>query len=318
MVSLAGAHDRRRAQSADEEVAERLVVRQAVEDLPDPRRTIVFLAFWEDLSHAEIAETVGLPLGTVKSHVRRGLIELHQQLEGVRHESTLTSSDLAGLALDPTDGPRRRARARRDLPRVRRPASPRLTDVRRRAGGDAAGARPPELRAQVLARGRGRSDARAACRSAPDRAGDARRGVPLWLAGVAAALALLAGVGLGASAPGRTTLPERSTAGGAPGPSWPPTPHRPRQRRRARRSPSAVQTDDTFTHPGQRERARRRARRPRGLADQRRRQADGRARPARRGRRRGVRRAAWTSSTRATASSTSPSSPTTATPPTPG
>jgi RNA polymerase sigma factor (sigma-70 family) len=73
--------------SVDDEVAERLVVRQAVDELPDPRRTIMFLAFWEDRSHAEIAETVGLPLGTVKSHVRRGLIKLHQQLEGVRRES---------------------------------------------------------------------------------------------------------------------------------------------------------------------------------------------------------------------------------------
>ena len=73
--------------AADEEIADRLVVRQAVEELPDPRRTILFLAFWEERSHAEIAETVGLPLGTVKSHVRRGLVKLHQQLEGVRHES---------------------------------------------------------------------------------------------------------------------------------------------------------------------------------------------------------------------------------------
>ena len=73
--------------AADEEIADRLVVRQAVEELPDPRRTILFLAFWEQRSHAEIAETVGLPLGTVKSHVRRGLVKLHQQLEGVRHES---------------------------------------------------------------------------------------------------------------------------------------------------------------------------------------------------------------------------------------
>ncbi len=75
-------------ESADREVADRLVVRQAVEELPDPRRTIVFLAFWEGLSHAEIAESVGLPLGTVKSHVRRGLVTLHQQLEGVRRESS--------------------------------------------------------------------------------------------------------------------------------------------------------------------------------------------------------------------------------------
>jgi RNA polymerase sigma factor (sigma-70 family) len=72
------------AEPADHALADRLVVRQAVQDLPDPRRTIVFLAFWEERSHAEIAETTGLPLGTVKSHVRRGLAHIHQQLEGVR------------------------------------------------------------------------------------------------------------------------------------------------------------------------------------------------------------------------------------------
>ena len=71
-------------EAADHAVADRLVVRQAVQDLPDPRRTIVFLAFWEERTHAEIAATTGLPLGTVKSHVRRGLIHIHQQLEGVR------------------------------------------------------------------------------------------------------------------------------------------------------------------------------------------------------------------------------------------
>jgi len=72
------------SEPADHALADRLVVRQAVQDLPDPRRTIVFLAFWEERSHAEIAETTGLPLGTVKSHVRRGLVQIHQQLEGVR------------------------------------------------------------------------------------------------------------------------------------------------------------------------------------------------------------------------------------------
>lgn len=73
-------------QSADEQVTERLVVRQAVDELPDPRRTVVMLAFWQDLGHTEVAESVGLPLGTVESHVRRGLIQLHQQPEGVRRE----------------------------------------------------------------------------------------------------------------------------------------------------------------------------------------------------------------------------------------
>lgn len=86
VVTLPGATDSVE-QSAADQVAEQLVVRQALEDLPEPRRTIVFLAFWEERSHTEIAERVGLPLGTVKSHMRRGLIKLQQQLEGVRHES---------------------------------------------------------------------------------------------------------------------------------------------------------------------------------------------------------------------------------------
>ena len=85
IAALPDADATRGDQSADQDVTERLVVRQAVEELPDPRRTILFLAFWEERSHTEIAEAVGLPLGTVKSHVRRGLIQLHQTLEGVRH-----------------------------------------------------------------------------------------------------------------------------------------------------------------------------------------------------------------------------------------
>lgn len=73
--------------NAEPDLAERLVVRQAVQEMPEPRRTVVFLAFWEERTHAEIAASTGLPLGTVKSHARRGLIELHQLLEGVRHGS---------------------------------------------------------------------------------------------------------------------------------------------------------------------------------------------------------------------------------------
>lgn len=66
---------------------DRLVVRQAVDEMGEPRRTILLLAFWQDLTHADIAASTGLPLGTVKSHLRRGLIQLHRTLEEVRHGS---------------------------------------------------------------------------------------------------------------------------------------------------------------------------------------------------------------------------------------
>ena len=68
------------------EVVDRLVLRQHLDDLGEPRGTILRLAFHEDLTHEEIASRTGMPLGTVKSHVRRGLLQLRRTLEEVRHE----------------------------------------------------------------------------------------------------------------------------------------------------------------------------------------------------------------------------------------
>lgn len=50
---------------------------------PDQRRVVALSA--QGMSHAEIAETTELPLGTVKSHVRRGLLQLRSAL---RREAT--------------------------------------------------------------------------------------------------------------------------------------------------------------------------------------------------------------------------------------
>lgn len=44
-------------------------------------RQMLALAFFRGLSHDEIAEQTGLPLGTVKSHIRRALTTLKQMLE---------------------------------------------------------------------------------------------------------------------------------------------------------------------------------------------------------------------------------------------
>lgn len=71
----------------DAQLVDALVVRQLVAGLPDPRGAIVRLAFWHDLTHAQIADELGLPLGTVKSHVRRGLSQIHARLEEVRDAS---------------------------------------------------------------------------------------------------------------------------------------------------------------------------------------------------------------------------------------
>ena len=60
-------------QGADEalhsqEVSKRL--RTILNDLPDEQKTVVLLSFYQDKAHSEIAEELGVPLGTVKSRLR--------------------------------------------------------------------------------------------------------------------------------------------------------------------------------------------------------------------------------------------------------
>ncbi len=56
-------------------------VRAALAQLTPERRRLISLAFLQDLSHQQIAEVTGLALGTVKSHLRRGLAQLRDYLE---------------------------------------------------------------------------------------------------------------------------------------------------------------------------------------------------------------------------------------------
>lgn len=63
---------------------DRLFVADELADLGHPRGTVLRLVYLEDLSHDQVAERLGMPLGTVKSHVRRGLLRLRDRLEEVR------------------------------------------------------------------------------------------------------------------------------------------------------------------------------------------------------------------------------------------
>lgn len=58
-------------------------LQRALARLSEPERLCVTLNHGEGLSHAEIVEMTGLPLGTVKSHVLRGTEKLRRLLEPV-------------------------------------------------------------------------------------------------------------------------------------------------------------------------------------------------------------------------------------------
>lgn len=61
-------------------VAARLALRRAMDDLPPDQRAVLALCLGQDFSHAEAAEALKLPLGTVKSHVARGRARLQAAL----------------------------------------------------------------------------------------------------------------------------------------------------------------------------------------------------------------------------------------------
>jgi len=63
---------------ADEEQAQ--LVLDTINDLDPPQPEVIRRSLLDGLTHAEIAETMQLPLGTVKTHIRRGLIKVRKAL----------------------------------------------------------------------------------------------------------------------------------------------------------------------------------------------------------------------------------------------
>ncbi|HXE86007.1 MAG TPA: sigma-70 family RNA polymerase sigma factor [Hyphomicrobiaceae bacterium] len=66
---------------AEKERQER--VQAALAELPPEQKDVVILAYLEGLSHSEIAERLGLPLGTVKSRMRIAYQKIRQTLESL-------------------------------------------------------------------------------------------------------------------------------------------------------------------------------------------------------------------------------------------
>jgi RNA polymerase sigma factor (sigma-70 family) len=64
-----------------ERLADRILLAHALDALPPRTRIAIQLAVMEGRTHQEVADLTGVPLGTVKSDIRRGLLRLRRAME---------------------------------------------------------------------------------------------------------------------------------------------------------------------------------------------------------------------------------------------
>ena len=79
---IAGAAQPPGPEDAADAAGLREAIRMAITTMPDLERTVILLAYQEELSQTEIADRLDWPLGTVKTRTRRALLRLREALGG--------------------------------------------------------------------------------------------------------------------------------------------------------------------------------------------------------------------------------------------
>jgi RNA polymerase sigma-70 factor, ECF subfamily len=74
---VASTHDPEQASLLGEEQRR---AREALAQLNPEQREVIEIAYFAGLSHSEIAESLGLPLGTIKTRIRSGMMKLRESL----------------------------------------------------------------------------------------------------------------------------------------------------------------------------------------------------------------------------------------------
>jgi RNA polymerase sigma-70 factor (ECF subfamily) len=68
-------------------------VRQALAELPHDQKHAIELAFFDGLTHVEISEKLNVPLGTIKTRIRLGLIKIRDSLGELMGEALVEAAE---------------------------------------------------------------------------------------------------------------------------------------------------------------------------------------------------------------------------------
>ncbi|QDC11510.1 sigma-70 family RNA polymerase sigma factor [Oceanicola sp. D3] len=81
MESEEAGSDAQASLALDQEASQ---LRAALENLKPEQREVIERAYLSDLTHSEIRQSTGLPMGTIKSRIRLALERLRHELKGLR------------------------------------------------------------------------------------------------------------------------------------------------------------------------------------------------------------------------------------------